>query len=239
MASGSFSLGVSGRLEGKIDWSSSSNGSIANSSSVTARLYARRTNSDTTYGKDWSGYVRIGSSQVNVGFDSSVYVSSSWVLMASVSSTVGHSDSGVGSVVISGSVSGPVGTSLAGNTVGASKTVSLDTIPRYASISHKLSSRGLDGFKVSWSSDCVCDLLEYKLNGGSWVKVSGNPYSVSGLKPNVMYKVKTRVRRADSKLWSETGDMSVTTFDIARITELKDFEHGLGVKCDVSNPSRF
>lgn len=238
MASGNFSFGGSGYLEGKIEWSSSSNGSVANSSSVTARLYARRTNDYTTYGKDWSGYIRIGASQVDISFDSSVSVSSSWVLMASVSTTVLHSDSGVGSVVVSGSVTGPTGTSLAGSTVGGSKTVSLDTIPRFASVSHSLNSRGLEDFEVNWSTDCECDLIEYRLNGGSWVRVSGNPYSVSGLSPNMTYRVRTRVRRADSKLWSETGDMSVTTLDIARIVELEDFEHGNSAKVKISNPSR-
>ena len=107
MASGTITFGASGALQGKIDWSSSSNGSSANSSNVTAILYARRTDGYSTWGQSWSGYVKIGSTQTNINFGSSVEVGSGWVEMARVSATVKHNDNGTGSVNIAGSVTGP------------------------------------------------------------------------------------------------------------------------------------
>lgn len=200
MASGSFTFGASGYLQGKIDWSSSSNGSNANSSNVTANLYARRTNNYTTTGRSWSGYVKIGSAQTNINFSSSVSVGESWVLMATVSTTIGHNSNGTGSATVAGSITGPSGTALSGNTTSGSQTVTLDTIPRYASVTHSLNSTGLNQIKINWSSDSTCDLVQYSLNNGGWINTSGNPYTISGLNPNTIYKVKTRVRRKDSQL---------------------------------------
>lgn len=136
---GSFEFTASGYLQGKIDWSSSSNGSTANSSNITAILYARRTNSATTTGRSWSGYVKIqgkdNSNQVNINFSSSVSVSSNWVEMARVTlNNAKHNNDGNGYATISGSVTGPSGTQLAGNTSSGSSNVSLDTIPRYATM---------------------------------------------------------------------------------------------------------
>lgn len=130
MASGSILFEASGYLQGKIEWSSKANGSISNNSTVTANLYARRTNSATTHGKSWGGYVKVGTKQTNINFSNVVYVSSSWVHMATVTTTVAHSDDGTGSVGISGSVTGPSGTSLSDNTSKGSEIVTLDEIPR-------------------------------------------------------------------------------------------------------------
>ena len=136
MASGNITFTASGYLQGKIDWSSSSNGTAANSSTVTTKLYAKRTNSYSTSGKAWKGTVKVGSnSQHNFsGFDKSVSITNSWVLFATYTDTVKHNDDGSCSVNISGSVTGPSGTSLADNTSSGNKTVTLDKIARLATI---------------------------------------------------------------------------------------------------------
>lgn len=236
MASGSFEFSATEKLQGKIEWSSSSNGST-NSSSVTAKLYARRLDSYTTQGQSWGGFVKIGSAQTNINFSNSVSVSSSWVLMASVSATVTHGNDGTGKVTIGGSVSGPSGTALSGHTSSGSKDVSLDTISRYANISHSVSSTGLNFAKINWSSDSTCDMVQYSINGGTWVNASGNPYTISGLSPNVTYKIRTRVRRKDSQLYSNTGELSVTTKDIARISSASNFNHGDSTTVGITNPA--
>ena len=43
MANGTISLGTSGAIMGQIVWSSSSNGSVANSSNVLATIQVRKT----------------------------------------------------------------------------------------------------------------------------------------------------------------------------------------------------
>lgn len=134
MASGQVEFGVSGAIQAMVEWSSSSNGSVANSSNVTATIYCRRVDGYTTTGQSWSGYVRVGSAQSDIDFGSSVSVSDDWVEMTSVTTTIGHNNNGTGSVTISGSVSGPSGTSQSGSTSSGSFTATLDTIPRASSI---------------------------------------------------------------------------------------------------------
>ena len=134
MASGQVEFGVSGAIQAMINWSSSSNGSVANSSTVTAIIYCRRVDGYTTTGRSWSGYVRVGSAQSDIDFDSSVSIGDDWVEMTSVTTTIAHANNGTGSATISGSVTGPSGTSQAGNTSSGSFTATFDTIPRASSI---------------------------------------------------------------------------------------------------------
>lgn len=134
MANGTILFEASGYLQGKVEWSSSSNGSSANTSTVVATLYARRTNNYTTTGQSWSGNVKIGSAQQNISFSTSVSVSQNWVQMATLTTTVSHNNDGTGSVNISGTVTGPQGTALAGNTSSGNQTVTLDKIARKSSV---------------------------------------------------------------------------------------------------------
>ena len=134
MANGTILFEADGYLQGKIEWSSVSNGSSANSSNVTATLYARRTNNATTTGQSWSGYVAIGSEQEDIDFSSSVSVGSNWVEMSEITRTIEHNSDGSKSIYLSGSVTGPSGTSLAGNTSDGEGTVTLDKIPRKSSV---------------------------------------------------------------------------------------------------------
>ena len=215
MAGGSFEFGASGYLQGKIDWTSTSNGSSANTSTVTAILYARRTNSYTTYGVSWSGYVKIGSAQTNISFSSTVYVSSSWIEMARITTTVNHNTDGTGSVNISGSVTGPSGTALAGNTSSGNQTVGLDTIPRYANItSFSVSKRNENSVLVSFTADATLDYAWFsKDNGYSWAYLEPS-HIIDGLNPSTGYNFKIRVKRQDSQLVSESWTVYQATYGV-------------------------
>ncbi len=132
-ASGNITFATSGALQGKIDWTSTSNGSTANTSTVTARIYARKTTSVTTTGRSWNGNVNIGGnnhtySQIYTGVSTSI--GTSWVLIETFTNTITHNDNGSKTITISGSVSGPSGTSLEGVTSSGSGSAVLDTIPR-------------------------------------------------------------------------------------------------------------
>lgn len=122
----------SATLQGKIDWSSV--GDVANNqSTVTTILWVRRTDNYTsspTYGKDWKGTVKVGSNTEHkfTGFSSSVSVGSSWVKLATYTDVIKHNADGTCNITISGSVTGPSGTSLASATSRGSKTVELDKL---------------------------------------------------------------------------------------------------------------
>lgn len=239
MASGTISMGVNGYLEGQIVWSSSSNGSSANSSNVSASLQIRRTNSYTTTGT-WTGNLNIGGN--NQSYSLHAGVSNSWVTVKSFSVTVGHSDDGSGSCYIQGRVVGPSGTTMAGLTLSAEQTVGLDKIPRYAGITtFAATGQTLNTASFKWATNNNCSKIEYKIGSGSYVNLgqsgTSGTFKISGLTPSSTYKVKLRVTRSDSGLTTESSEVSVTTLAIASITSASDFNIGTSPTIKFTNPS--
>lgn len=150
-ASGNITFATSGALQGKIDWTSTSNGSTANTSTVTARIYARKTTSVTTTGKSWNGNVNIGGnnhtySQIYTGVSTSI--GTSWVLIETFTNTITHDDNGSKTITISGSVSGPSGTSLEGVTSSGSGSAVLDTILRASTMTNDTLSTSRKDFNA-------------------------------------------------------------------------------------------
>ena len=120
-----------------------------------------------------------------------------------------------------------------------STSVTPPTIPRYATFTeHKVDSTGLNSITVRWGADVQCDGLQYKLNNGNWTGANGYPtYTISGLSTNTQYSIKTRIRRADSQLWTESGTIYGTTKDIARISSAPNIDHGNSLTVSYTNPS--
>ena len=132
MASGKITLSTpsGSSMSGYIAWSSVSNGSAANTSTVTATVYLKKNNSYTTTGT-FSGTLTIDGTSYSI----SKYGSwvNSYTAVGTKKKTVTHNSNGSKSIKISTSIKNS-GTSQAG-TYSASKTVALDTIPRASSIS--------------------------------------------------------------------------------------------------------
>lgn len=147
-ASGTISGSTSGYFTSQVVWSSSSNGSSANSSNVTAHLQIRRTNSYTT-----TGTVPYSLNINGNNYSGSWYgsFSSDWVEIASRTVTVGHNSDGTKSCNINSSATGPSGTSLSGNTTTANANVTLDTIQRYAQTNNVTGSDIEQPFSVSYT----------------------------------------------------------------------------------------
>ncbi len=239
MASGTISLGTVGYMTAQIVWSSSSNGSTANTSTVTATLQVAKTHSYTTWGT-WTGNLNIGGNDQS--FSIYAEVNNSWVTVKSFSITKAHNDNGTGNCYIYGKINGPSGTSLAGKSLEGSQTVTLDTIPRYASISSfSTTAQTLNTATFKWSTNVNCSKIEYKIGSGSYVNANqtgtGNTFKISGLSPSTTYKVKLRVTRSDSGLLTESSEVSVTTLAIATITSASDFNIGNSPTINFNNPS--
>ena len=76
-----------------------------------------------------------------------------------------------------------------------------------------MSSVGTNSITVYWDADVSCDAVQCSLNGGSWFAVSGYPqYTLTGLGANTQYSIRTRVKRTDSQLWTESGTIYGTTY---------------------------
>lgn len=117
-------------------------------------------------------------------------------------------------------------------------TLPLTDIPRYANFTeHYVSSTGLNSVTIKWNADATCDAVQYSLNGSGWVNTSGLNYTVSGLNPNTQYSIKTRIKRQDSQLWTESGIIYATTKDIAKLTTYNNFNLGDNLTVQYTNPS--
>lgn len=131
----------------------------------------------------------------------------------------------------------------------ASGSWSIDTIPRYLnSINIYNNGSALNSISVKWTCDPRRDWTQYSLNGGSWTDAGDSvasdgksgTFNIGGLAPNTSYKVKVRLRRSDSGLWSESAQITITTKNKATITSPNDnfsvnSNGSLTVKCN--NPS--
>ena len=134
MANGTITLTRtgSGYLTGRIVWSSESNGTQANTSTVTASLQIQRSAQNTTTGT-FTGTFTVGGSSESISVHTSL-PSYEWVTLKTITVTVSHNANGEGSCYLYAKVNGPGGTTMEGTSVSGAQTVALDTIPRFASI---------------------------------------------------------------------------------------------------------
>lgn len=174
MANGIINLGTSGQIEGRITWSSSSNGTSANSSQVTATIQVRRTNSYTTTGT-WTGNLNIGGE--NQGFSVHSAVTNSWVTMKSFTITKAHNPDGTGSCYIQGGINGPSGTSQAGKNVNGAQTVTLDKIDRFATLT-----------SAPNFTDIQNPTIQYSNPAGNSVTTLKACISLTGAKDDIKYR---------------------------------------------------
>lgn len=124
---------TSATLQGKIEWSSKPSEEKQGFSIVTTNLLARRTDNYTstpTSGYSWKGTVKVGDNAEHkfTGFDEDTPIGSKWVLFDTYTDEIKHDIDGTKTITISGSVTGPSGTSLAGVTSKGSKTFALDQL---------------------------------------------------------------------------------------------------------------
>lgn len=247
MASGIINLeSTRNALEGRIVWNSNSNGSSANTSNIYAELQIRRNDGYTTTGT-WNGNLNLGGKSEDFSHYGSI--GNDWVKVKSLSNIIRHNDNGTGSCWIYGRCNGPSGTSMSGEYVNGEKTVTLDKIPRYLTIkSFIISNRTLNTVVVAWSTSDARSSTLFSLNGGSWIGSStygeslasdqkSGTFNIKNLNPNTNYKLKIKCIRTDSGLETESNEISFTTYDIAKLTEVPNINISESHTITWTNPS--
>ena len=101
-------------------------------------------------------------------------------------------------------------------------------LPRYANFTqHYINSTGINTFSVHWEVDANCDISQYSLDGKAWTDGASRPnYTIGGLSPGTNYNIRTRVRRTDSKLWTESNYLYVTTASLPNTGTPNNFNLG-------------
>lgn len=217
MASGSFNLTRTGSTSSyitfKCNWSSTSNGSAANSSTVKVNIVASKSSSSTanTYG-NYTATATVNGTSQSVGSTSFTLKPGASLTLLSKSYTVPHNSDGTKSTTISASVGGNV---MYGS---GSATIKLDTIPLYTSITQTLNNKTETSITMNWASDNTVDYIWYSTNNGSsWTGINvtdgkSGSYTINGLTAGTTYKIKTRARRKDSQLTTDSATLSVDTY---------------------------
>lgn len=136
MANGTFLLtqtlnGNKVAVDGRIVWSSQSNGTSQNSSKVTAELQIRKPNGATTTGT-WKGSFTVGAKTITLS--EFMAVNGDWTTLATITTTVAHESNGEGFCYLNAVVNGPTETTVSGSKASGSTTVTLDKIARFATI---------------------------------------------------------------------------------------------------------
>lgn len=194
-------------------------------------------------GGDTDYYYKAGNFKLVINGDT-VYSSADRIelyrgtLVASGTKTITHKDDGTKS--FKASAEAGIYT-VAVNSTG-SDTFTLPAIPRHATVKQTLNSKTETSIKIDWTSDSTIDYIWYSTdNGSNWTGINvtdgkSDSYTISGLKPNTAYKVKTRVRRKDSQLTTDSSALSVTTYDYPYCTESPNFILGNALTLKFYNP---
>lgn len=205
MASGSFNLTRTGSTSSyvsfKCNWSSKSNGSSANSSTVTVEVIASKSSSSTsnTWGTHSTSASVNGSSQSAGG--SFTLTPGGSITLLSKSFTVPHNDNGSKTTTISVSVGGDV---MWGS---GSATITLDKIPRASSVSGSFGNIGeKTTININRASSSFTHTLEYSFGSLTGTIATGVGTSYNWTIPTSFY---AQIPNANSG----TGTITCKTYD--------------------------
>lgn len=158
-----------------------------------------------------------------------------WWTVGSYSFKIPHNSDGSKTI----SYSAYYATTISPSSFSASGSSALTKIGRYVNITlFNVSNISQTSVTVNWNADAWCDIVDYSLNGGSWVNSIGTSYSIGNLTPGTKYTLKIRLRRGDSKLYTESNTISFTTIPISTIsTSPITFNIGNSINLSFSNYS--
>lgn len=139
------------------------------------------------------------------------------ITLGSGTLTVEHDDDGEKTIACSATIDMASGTYSPGD-FSLSGNLELTDILRYATANQSLKTKTSSSISINWSSDSTIDYIWYsKDNGSTWTGINvtdgtSGSYTISSLSANTTYKIKTRVRRKDSQLTTDSSVLSVTTY---------------------------
>lgn len=177
------------------------------------------------------------------------YDGSSSVTLKSGSLTVGHNTDGSKSISFSFSVSDTSGQSYTCGNASGSGSMALTNIPRYLSIStFDITNITETSIVVRWTTSDPRSGTYYSLdNGATWIGSAtygeslgsdgkSGTFNILDLKANTAYKLKIKIKRTDSGLWTESNEKSFSTYDYPKPISINNFTIGDGASVQIYNP---
>ena len=155
---------------------------------------------------------------------------------------INHDPNGTKTVAYSFAVTDNAKQTYTPGNASATGTMALTTIARYAAVTQLLQAKTETTLTVNWTTDAAIDAAWYSTdNGSTWTSISGatgtsGGYTVTGLTAGASYTVKTRVRRADSQLTSDSDALTVATYPWPYANVTPDFFVGDDATIGIFNP---
>ena len=163
--------------------------------------------------------------------------------LISKTQTVTHNNDGSKTISLSASITLSVTWSETYvGTISGSGSMVLTNIPRYATSNQSLASKTETSISINWSSNAIIDYIWYSSNNGSsWTGINvsdgtNGAYTISGLTADTNYKIKTRVRRKDNQLITDSSTLSVDTYAYPYANSMPNFTIGNETTMGLYNP---
>ena len=213
-----------------------------NTSQVRVVLYSQSTVSSSTRWDVAEKFGYVGYNNANKQYLSTTYdfTNNKINKFGDYTFTIEHNADGTKTITLQGAWSTSHSTYISGGNVSAS--VTLPAIPRYATVNQNLTAKTETSATIRWTSDKVVDYIWYSTNNGSsWsgINVSDSTsgtYTISGLSADTTYQIKTRVRRKDSQLTTDSSALAVTTYAFPYATSMPNFTIGSQLTIGLFNP---
>lgn len=171
------------------------------------------------------------------------------VTLKSGTLSVAHNDDGKKTISYSFSVTDTSGQTYTCGNASSSGSLALTNIPRYLSITtYDIIDITETSIVVKWVTSDSRSGTYYSLdNGATWIGSAtygeslgsdgkSGTFNILELKANTAYKLKIKIKRTDSGLWTESSEKSFTTYSYPYCTSAPSFTIGNTVKLDFYNP---
>ena len=184
-----------------------------NNSDVTCRIFARKDNDSTLLtiktGGTWGYSMTINGKTFTGTVKKDVLLD--WVLLATVSvNDIVHNDDGAKSITVSGYVTAPSTSVVAGHKTSGSGTFTLDTVPRASAITSAGDVTLGNACNVKWTPASASFRYKLKFTIGSW------SHTTDALHPNrkslYTYDGYAIPLEAANQIPNKTGTMTVTLY---------------------------
>lgn len=127
-------------------------------------------------------------------------------------------------------------------TISGSGSMALSTIPKYAIVTQNATGKTESTITMNWATDSIVDYLWYSSdNGNTWSGIdigdsTKGTYIIEHLTDNTEYNIKTRVRRKDSQLTSDSEALAVSTYSYPFAESMPSFTLGAPLTLGIYNP---
>lgn len=147
-----------------------------------------------------------------------------------------HDNDGSRSISVSASINATGGY---GVTASLSETFELEKINRYPEFTKKpsITNKTIDTISFDLGDVNMASDLYYSFDNINWVHIISQITTITGLTPNTGYTIFVQARNQANNNLRTTETITTTTYDIARISSVLDFEHGNNTNVEITNPA--